>query len=130
MFVRYAPTQKDINVLSPFQRKCLLPWILHFLIDSLFHTSFSRENQNKDSVFYDFFQTEDLQSDPSLTLIIHPENPSFIIPSESRSSVLDTENTGLPTMSSHDVHDPITPNIGETRKKTATLVPFDIVYSR
>ena len=23
--------KKDINVLNPFQRKCLLPWMLHFL---------------------------------------------------------------------------------------------------
>ena len=85
-------------------------------------------DQNKDSFFYDFFQTEDLQNDPSPTLIIQPKNPSFIIPSESGSSVLVTENVDLPTMPSHDVHDPITPNARETSKKT--LVPFDIVYSR
>ena len=33
-------------------------------------------------------------------------------------------------MPSHDVHDSITPNKGEIRKTTATLIPFDIVYSR
>ena len=33
-------------------------------------------------------------------------------------------------MSSHDVHDPTTPNKGEIRKTTAALIPFDIVYSQ
>ena len=95
--------------------------------------SFSRGNQNKDSVFYDFFQriqTKDLQNDPSPTLIIQPNNPSFIIPKESVSSVLDTENTSLPAMPSRDVHDPTTPNKGEIRKTTIALIPFDIVYSQ
>ena len=106
--------KKDINVLNPFQRKCLLSWML-----------------NKDSVFYDFFQTEDLQNDHSPTLIIiQPDNPSFIIPRESGSSVLATENSSLPAMPSHDVHDRTTPNKGEIRKTTTTLIPFDIVYSR
>ena len=90
---------------------------------------FQLGNQNKDSVFYDFFQAEDLQNDPSPTLIIQPDNLSFIIPRESGSSVLDTENTSLPAMPSRDVHDPTTPNKGEIKKTTASLIPFDIVYS-
>ena len=65
-------------------------------------------------MFHDFFQTEDSQNDPSPTLIIQPENPSFIIPGESESSFLDTEKAGLPT---------------ETEKNRA-LVPFDIVHTR
>ena len=63
-------------------------------------------------------------------MIIQLDNPSFIIPRESGSSVLDTENTSLPAMPSHDVHDPTTPKIGEIRKTTAALIPFDIFYSR
>ena len=63
-------------------------------------------------------------------MIIQPNNPSFIIPKESGSSVLDIENTSLSAMPSHDVHDPTTPNKGEIRKTTAALIPFDIVDSR
>ena len=95
-----------------------------------FTCHFQGGNQNKDSVFYDFFQIENLQNDPSPTLITQPDNPSFIIPRESGSSVLDTENTSLRAMLSHDVHDPTTPNKGEIKKTTPTLIPFDIVYSQ
>jgi hypothetical protein len=86
----------------------------------------------KDSaVFHDLFQIEDSQNDPSPTLIIQPENPSFIIPGESDSSFLDTKKAGPPTVPSDDVHDPITTNKEkEEKKKNTALVPFDIVYSR
>jgi hypothetical protein len=69
------------------------------------------------AVFHDLFQIEDSQNDPSPTLIIQPENTSFIIPRESDSSFLDTEKAGPPTMPSHDVHDPITTNKEKEGKK-------------
>ena len=116
--------KKDINVLNQFHTMD----ITFFELIPYFTCHFQGENQNKDSVFYDFFQTEDLQNDHSPTLIIQPDNPSLIIPTESGSNVLDIENTSLPAMSSHDVHDPTTPNKGEIRKTTAALIPFDIVY--
>ena len=59
-----------------------------------------------------FFQPKYLQNDPSPTFIIKPNNPSFIIPRESGSSVLDTEYIS-PAMPSHDVHDLTTPNKGK-----------------
>ena len=85
-----------------------------------FMSHFQGGNQNKDFVFYDFFSKLKIyKNDPSLTLIIQLDNLSFIIPMESGSSVLDTENTSLPAMPSHDVHDPTTPNKGEIKKTTA-----------
>jgi hypothetical protein len=57
-----------------------------------------------------------LQNDPSPTLIIQPENPSLIIPSESELSFLNTEKAGPPTVPSHDV-----PNEGETGKKNNSV---------
>ena len=104
--------------------------VTFFELIPYFMSHFQGGNQNKDSVFYHFVQTEDLKNDLSPTLIIQPDNPSFIIPRESGSSVLDTENTSLPLMPSHDVHDPTTPNKGEIRKTTVALIPFDIVYLR
>ena len=56
------------------------------------------------------------------TILPQPDNPSFIIPGESGSSVA--------AMPSHDVHDPTTPNEGEIRKTMAALIPLDIVYLR
>ena len=104
--------------------------VTFFELIRYFMSHFQGGNQNKDSIFYDFFHIEDLKDDPSPTLIIQPNNPSFIIPRESGSRVLDTENTSLPAMPSHDVHDPTTPNKGEIRKTTAALIQFDIVYSQ
>ena len=95
--------------------------VTFFELIPYFTCHFQGRNQNKDSVFDDFFQTEDLQNNHSPTLIIQPKNPSFIIPSESGSSVLDTKNASLPAMSSQDVHDPITPNAGETSKKNYNI---------
>ena len=123
VFVRYALTQKGYKCFEPISKKMVVTMDIYFL-------HFRKGNQNIDSFFYDFFQTKDLQNDPSPTLIIQPDNPIFIIPRESGLSVLDTENTSLPTMPSHDVHDPITSNKGEIRKTTAALIPFDIVYSQ
>jgi hypothetical protein len=121
------PLKRGINVLNPFPKKCLLPWMLLFLnYIPISRLIFRGGNQNKDSaVFHDLFQIEDSQNDPSPTLIIQPENPSFIIPSES--GFLDIEKAGPPTVPTHDV--PITTNEGATGKKTTALVPFDIVYS-
>ena len=124
------PLKRGINVLNPFPKKCLLPWMLLFLnYTPISRLIFRGGDQNKDSaVFHDLFQIEDLQNDPSPTLITQPKNPSFIIPGESEPSFLDTEVAGPHIVPSHDV--PITTNKGEIGKKTTVLVPFDIVYSQ
>jgi hypothetical protein len=127
VFVGYAPTQKGYKCFEPISKKMFVTMdVTFFELHPYFTPHLQGGNQNKDSaVFHDLFQIEDSQNYPSPTLIIQPENPRFIIPSES--GFLDIEKAGPPTVPSHDV--PITTNEGATGKKTTALVPFDIVYS-
>ena len=130
VFVGYAPTQKGYKCFEPISKKMFVTMdVTFFELHPYCTPHLQGGNQNKDSaIFHDLFQIEDLQNDPSPTLIIQHENPSFIIPGESESSFLDTEKAGPPIVPSHDV--PIMTNKGETGKKTTALVPFDIVYSQ
>ena len=84
----YAPTQKGYKCFEPISKKMFVTMdVTFFELIPYFTGHFQGGNQNKDLVFYDFFQTEYLQNDPSPTLIIQPDNPSFIITKESGSSV-------------------------------------------
>jgi hypothetical protein len=130
VFVGYAPTQKGYKCFVPISKKMfVIIDVTFFELHPYFTPHLQGGNQNKDSVvFHDLFQIEDSQNDPSPTLIIQLENPSFIIPGESESSFLDTGKAGPPIVPSHDI--PITTNEGESGKKTTALVLVDIVYLR
>ena len=99
VFVGYAPTQKGYKCFEPISKKMFVTMdVTFFELHPYFTPHLQGGNQNKYlAVFHDFFQTEDLQNDPSPTSIIQPENPSFIRPGESELSFLDTEKAGLPT---------------------------------
>lgn len=83
---------------------------------------------------HDVFQTKDTHTQNNCTHTQNNSSPDiqlvnleFFITEGNGSGVLDTENAGLPTVSSLDDHDPMNGNKGST-----VLEPllFDMVHSR
>lgn len=120
------PLKMGKNVLKPFPKKCLLPWMLPFLkhnpISRLIFRGEGWAQTNDLTAYQILFQTNNSQHD-SLP-ISQLDNLGFIIRGEAESSGLDTENASLPTTRSHNIHK------GETETKNTALVLFEIVYSR
>lgn len=104
--------------------------VTFFELNPYFPPHLQRETKIKIRVFAIFSKLYIHQMILPQPWLFKLENPIFIIWSESGSSILDTETASLPTVPLYDVHDSIMTNKGETVKKVAALVPFDIVYSR